>query len=538
MLRARINPLKKSIPLILSAILLLPSLIFSQIPDSPPRAEGEGPFEHMIIRGVTLINGNGAPPTGPVDIEIENNIITGVHTVGYPGIEIPENRRPAAQNNTHEIDAHGMYALPGFVDMHGHMGGSSQGTPAEYVFKLWLAHGITTVRDPGSYNGLEWSLRHKQKSESNEITAPRFHIYLSFGRSHDGTIQSPEEARRWVRNLAQSGGDGIKFFGLRPDIMEAALDEANSRGLGTAMHHAQMNVSWMNALDSARLGLGTIEHWYGIPEAMLDGTTVQNYPATYNFMNEQHRFEEAGRLWKQAAKPGSEPWQNLISELIDLDVTLVPTFNIYDANRDFMRARRAEWHDEYTLPSLWDFFHPSRIAHGSYWFNWGTEQEILWKENYRIWMQFVNDYKNRGGRVATGSDSGYIYQIYGFGFIRELEMLREAGFHPLEVIRAGTLAGAEAIGVADKVGTIEPGKKADIVLSGSNPLENFQVLYGTGAIILNEENEAVRTEGIRYTIKDGIVFDARELLRDVREIVREAKEREGRENLLQPGVSE
>ena len=66
--------------------------------------------------------------------------------------------------------------------------------------------------------------------------------------------------------------------------------------------------------------------------------------------------------------------------------------------------------------------------------NWGTEQEVQWKENYRLWMTFVNEYKNRGGRVTAGSDNGFIYQTYGFGFIRELELLREAGFHPLEVI--------------------------------------------------------------------------------------------------------
>lgn len=109
------------------------------------------------------------------------------------------------------------------------------------------------------------------------------------------------------------------------------------------------------------------------------------------------------------------------------------------ANRDLMRAMRADWHDEYTLSSLWQFYQPNRRAHGSYWFNWGTEQEVQWKKYYVLWMTFVNEYKNRGGRVAAGSDSGFIFQLYGFGFIRELELLREAGFHPLEVISAATI---------------------------------------------------------------------------------------------------
>src|SRR5687768_17750979 len=77
-----------------------------------------------------------------------------------------------------------------------------------------------------------------------------------------------------------------------------------------------------------------------------------------------------------------------------------------------MRAMRAEWHDRYTLPSLWKWYEPSRAAHGSYWFDWTTADEIEWKNNYRLWMAFLNEYKNRGGRVTTGSDSGYIYKLY------------------------------------------------------------------------------------------------------------------------------
>ena len=71
--------------------------------------------------------------------------------------------------------------LPGFIDMHGHIGGVEQGTPAEYVFKLWMGHGITTVRDPGSGNGLAWMVEAKQKSARNEITAPRLEAYAFFG---------------------------------------------------------------------------------------------------------------------------------------------------------------------------------------------------------------------------------------------------------------------------------------------------------------------------------------------------------------------
>ncbi len=151
-------------------------------------------------------------------------------------------------------------------------------------------------------------------------------------------------------------------------------------------------------------------------------------------------------------------------------------------------------------------------------------------------MTFLQEFKNRGGRVTAGSDSGFIFQLYGFAFIRELELLREAGFHPLEIIRSATLNGAEALGVADKLGSIEVGKFADMLIVDENPLENLQVLYGMGAIKLNDNNEIIRVGGVRYTIKDGIIYDAKKLLDDVKKMVKEAKEKEDYE-IKQPGDS-
>ncbi len=151
-------------------------------------------------------------------------------------------------------------------------------------------------------------------------------------------------------------------------------------------------------------------------------------------------------------------------------------------------------------------------------------------------MTFLQEFKNRGGRVTAGSDSGFIFQLYGFAFIRELELLREAGFHPLEIIRSATLNGAEALGVADKLGSIEVGKFADMLIVDENPLENLQVLYGMGAIKLNDNNEIIRVGGVRYTIKDGIIYDAKKLLDDVKKMVKVAKEKEDYD-IKQPGDS-
>ena len=183
-------------------------------------------------------------------------------------------------------------------------------------------------------------------------------------------------------------------------------------------------------------------HYYGLMESMLTDYSVQNWPLDYNYNDEQHRFGQVARLWSQAAEPGSDKWNELIEEFLELDFGLDPTMTIYEASRDVMRAREADFHDKYTLPTQWDYYTPSREAHGSYWFDWTTEDEYHWRRFYQKWMHFLNDYKNAGGIVTTGSDSGFIYKLYGFDYIRELELLREAGFHPIEVIRSATYNGA------------------------------------------------------------------------------------------------
>jgi imidazolonepropionase-like amidohydrolase len=482
-----------------------------------------------------VIDGTGAPPVGPVDIVVEGNRIKEVRSVGFPKVPIRQENRP--KDATREIEASGLYVLPGFVDMHGHPGGEDQGTSAEYVFKLWLAHGVTTVRDPGCGNGVDWCIHERERSEKNQIVAPRLVPYVFTSRMmwDGGPIESPEQARKFVQWAAKKGMQGLKVFGAgdpiyEPAILTALLDEARKLGLGSTTHISQMGVARSNILDAARKGLFGMEHWYGLPEALFVGRTIQDFPSNYNYNDEQNRFGEAGRLWKQAAPPGSEKWNAVIDELVKLQFNLDPTLTIYEASRDLMRAMRAEWHDRYTLPSLWQFYQPSRAAHGSYWFDWTTQDEIEWRNNYRIWMQFLSDYKNRGGRVTTGSDSGFIYKLYGFDYIRELELLQEAGFHPLEVIRSASMWGAEELarpkGGRAEVGMIRPGMLADLVFVDQNPVANLKVLYGTGWIRVNDTTGAVdRVGGVKWVMKDGILYDAKQLLRDVETIVEDAKKK-------------
>jgi imidazolonepropionase-like amidohydrolase len=460
---------------------------------------------------------------------IEGNKIASIRSAGTPGLPMRQNRAP--QNADHEIDARGMYVMPGFVDLHVHAGGAPKNADAEYAYKLWLAHGVTTVRGvplgPNSF-----SVSEKARSEKNEIAAPRI-----INCQRPGNVPTPEAARAWVQNAAKTGVDCLKLGAYEPAIMEALNDEAHKHGMGTTAHLQQGGVAQMDAMDAARAGLDTVTHFYGHFEALLKDYVVQPWPVDMNAADEQWRFGQVARLWDKIHEPGSPEWKAYLAEHRKLGTFFDPTLTIYSAGRDVMRFRQAEWHDKYTLPSLMDFYTPSREAHGSYWFDWTTHDEVAWRNFYQVWFKLLNDYKKIGGKVTTGSDSGFIYQTYGFGYINELEMLQEAGFHPLEVIQAATMNGALALhewmrDASGKVynnkplefGVVKAGMLADLVIVDQNPLANFKVLYGTGAVKLNDQTGRVeRIGGVKWTIKDGIAYDAKKLLADVAAMVEKQK---------------
>ena len=493
-----------------------------------PRTEGEGPYSRLVIRGAIMIDGAGAPPQGPVDVVVEGGRITQIVAVGAPGLPIDEKRRP--KKGDREIDAAGKYLLPGFINLHGHIHtrDTGQGVPPDYVFKLWLAHGVTTVRELGNEKGAKWTADVARASAANEIAAPRIYPYPVFRGWSAGEVDTSAAARARIRQLKADGAKGIKFFGAPEEILWAGLDEAKKLGLKTTMHHAQVDVAHADVLDTSAHGLTSMEHWYGLPEALFEDRTLQAYPNDYVYNDEQDRFEEAGKLWAQAAAPGSARWAYVRDTLLERKFAIIPTFSIYVASRDWMRSRQAEWHAAYTMPSLWKFYAPDRNAHGSYWFDWGTEEEVAWRANYRKWMTFVNEYKNAGGLVGAGEDAGYIYSTYGFGYITELEMLREAGFSPLEVVMAATGNAAKILGVEREIGTIQVGKDADLVIVNENPLANLKVLYATGHIYLDPKtNKPARTKGIDIVVKDGLVYDAEALKREIRDMVSAEKRKAG-----------
>jgi imidazolonepropionase-like amidohydrolase len=466
----------------------------------------QGPPTHgtrvrrLLIHNATVVDGNGTPARGPMSIVVENGVIADV--VPLDPVAISRGAPPGMGGRGGPIqadaiiDASGKYVLPGLINAHAHLqeerGGKPQ--PLEYELNLWLASGITTVRDVGSDTKRALELR--RQSAEGQIAAPRIFLYPMFGRVKDAAA-----ARARVRELKQIGADGIKILGIDRDLMEAMMAEAKALGLRVA-HHA--GVEETNAWDDIRLGTTSIEHWYGIPDAAIEGG-VQSFPASYNYNNEVDRFRYAGRLWREA-KP--ELLTKVLEGMVKANVAWDPTLDIYEASRDLQRAQSQPWFAEYLHPTLEAFFRPNLANHGSYFLNWTSTDEAYWKENYRIWMAALRQFGRLGGLIGVGDDAGFIYQMYGIGLIRSMELHEEAGFHPLQVIQQATQNNARILGQAEKLGRVRAGFAGDLIVVNRNPLEDLKALY---------------PPGIEWTIKDGIPYHGPTLMKRVKDIVTAAR---------------
>ncbi len=500
----------------IAAFLVLFSLALHVAAQANPASFSGKRLKRIVIRNAMIVDGSGKPAAGPFDIVAEGDTITQIASFDPTAAKAGKANRPAPGDL--EIDATDKYVLPGLINLHGHTQDERAGVqmPVEYCMKMWLACGITTVRDAwASKKVLGW----RDQTASNQMAGPR--IYAYGGYFDAPTPSTAEQARQRVRDLQAAGYDGIKLYTIDRDLMAAMMDEAHKRGM-RVMHH--VGVEETNAWDDIKFGTTSIEHWYGIPDAAIESGR-QNFPATYNYNNEVDRFRYAGRLWREADQ---ERLAKVLDGMVAAGVAWDPTLDIYDASRDLQRAQTNPAFAEYLHPVLEDYFRPNPSNHGSYFIGWTTTDEVFWKENYRIWMKAVYDFEKRGGLVGTGEDAGFIYQMYGFGLLRELELHQEAGFSPLKVIQHATSNGAKILGKEDTLGRVRVGYKADLIVVNGNPLENFKVLRPDGTDEVRD-GKVVRGSGIEWTIKDGIPFHVPTVSAEIRAMVAAARKTQNRE---------
>ncbi|MEZ4416411.1 MAG: amidohydrolase family protein [Gemmatimonadota bacterium] len=517
----------RSLSLLITGLLLGTAAISAQTASDEAR---QGPYTRLAILNAMVIPGHGGPAYGPADIIIEQGTIRQI--ISYNGIT----GRPATAG-THGadrvIDATGMTVMPGLIDLHTHI--REEGLPLQYIYNLKLAHGVTTMVN-GADRGWQAALEQQRLSDENRITAPRMFPIADWGpaRSRDpGHAPPASEIAPWhepdrVDELVQQVvGPGrahvvrVGSLAWNPELFSAVCRAVDAAGGITTVHLPPSDLAAVNAVRAAELGVTMIEHHYGYAEASLGEGALPAFPDDYNYNDESHRFRQAGVVWQQA--DDSALLGEVVDRLVASGVALVPTMSTYEVNRDFNRAVGLPWHELYTHRQLIEWYGPDARFHAAHHWDWTSKDEQAWSDTFRKWSDLIRAFNDRGGRLAYGVDDPYLWNTTGLGNVRELELMQQAGLEPLEVIRAATYTAARTLKRPD-LGFVQTGYTADLIVVDGNPLENLRTLYAFGALTLDADGTPVRRGGVRWTIKDGVVFDNAVLIDEVLRMVAESKQ--------------
>jgi hypothetical protein len=427
-----------------------------------------------------------------------------------------------------------MYVMPGIIDLHMHL--RTEPMELEYVYYLKLAHGVTTMV-PGADRGLDSALQQAGMSQRNEILAPRMFPIWDWGANTQFTEaqrRDPAMAQQIAREMQRLGAHVVSVGSLawNEALFGAACRAVWDAGGITTVHLPPSTNAVVHAVDAARLGVTMIEHHYGYAESSLD-RQVQDFPGDYNYNDENARFRHAGKVWTEANR--QRLLRDVADSLVAYGVTMLPTRVVYEANRDILRAQNLPWHERFTHQALLNWNLPNPAFHGSYHYDWTSDDEYYWSFAFRLWGDLIFEFNKRGGRVAHGTDDNYIWATPGFSTVRELQLNREAGLHTLEVLEAATANSARTLR-QPKLGLVRPGYLADLIVVDGNPARNLRFLYSFGALRLNKDGQMERSRGIVHTIKDGIVVNNVKLMEEVERMVTASKTGVGPNVVQEPFV--
>ena len=382
----------------------------------------------VAILGATLIDGRGgaAVPDAAVVVRGERIVAAGPRAK----VRVPD--------GAETIDARGLALLPGLIDAHFHLDGD-QGLPA-----LFLAHGVTSARDPGA-----WIEAYDRVRESADVI-PR--LFLA-GPHLDAPppaypqdaviVRDPEEARLAVNRAIDQGASVIKvYFRLPLGLVRAATETAHARGVPVTAH-----LEILDAGDAARAGVNGIEHVTSLGTALLPPREAEAYRQAVladNGARREGRYE----VWAKI-DPDSGRARDLLRLLAERGVFLSPTLAVFERRAGDEKA---------------------------------TETHV---RAFKNMMALVGRARRAGVRVVVGSHSSVPHAARGWAYQREAELLVESGLTPAEAITAATLENARFFRADGRLGSVEPGKLADLVLVAGDPLADITALRRVRRVMLN-----------------------------------------------------
>jgi enamidase len=423
------------------------------VAQSPPVSNAIRPFLKtdaalIALTHVRVIDGTGAPARADQTVVIRNGEISAVGP--STSTAVPE--------GASVIDATGKSLLPGLVMVHEHLyypaGSGVYGTYGVSFSRLYLAGGVTTMRTGGNLDGF-MDLNLKRRAERGEIAAPAIDAtapYINgpntFLQMH--AIESAEAARRHVNYWADAGATSFKaYMQISRAALAAAIDEAHKRGLKVTGHLCSVTYA-----EAAAMGIDNLEHGFAAATDFVANKPPDVCPG-----------QQQGQAGVLALDPAGEPFRGLVRTLVEANVALTSTLTVFET---FTPRRPMPPGLDVLVPHMKDDFVQrfERLA--------ASQSQTGYAALFPKLMQLEYAFAKAGGLLIAGTDpTGSGGVVPGFANQRQLELLVEAGFTPVEAIRIGTLNGARYLGREARIGSIAAGKQADLVLVDGDPSANI-----------------------------------------------------------------
>ena len=390
---------------------------------------GQPPSNNLIaIVGATLIDGRGGPVVTDAVVLIRGERIAAVGKRG--SVSIPQ--------GAETVDGHGLSLLPGLIDAHFHIDGDDP-LPA-----LFLSHGVTSLRDPGqwieAYDG------------SRKLSAPIPRLFLC-GPHLDSPppaypadsyiVRDPEETRMAVNRFVDDGASAIKvYFRLPLSLIRVAVETSHARGVPVTAH-----LEIVDAGDAIRAGVDGIEHATSFGTALLPLRDAEKYRQAVLADNSARR-EGRYQVWN-AIDLNSPRAKALLKLIVDRGTFVSPTLAVFERQKGDKDTNEIHVH------------------------------------GFKQMENFVRLVHSAGAKVVVGSHSDVPHAKRGWAYQRELELLVESGLTPMQAIVAGTAENARFFRIADRLGTIEVGKLADLLMVEGDPTKNISDMRRVKRVMLN-----------------------------------------------------
>ena len=386
------------------------------------------PTSVIAIVGATLIDGTGGPVVSDSVVVIRGDRVVAVgkrDAVGVPkGAEL--------------VDAKGLTLVPGLIDSHFHIDGDDS-LPA-----LYLSHGVTSLRDPG-----QWI---EAYAAARNASAPIPRLFLC-GPHLDSPppaypadsfiVRDAEETRLAVNRFVDDGASAIKvYYRLPLALVKVAIETAHARGV-PVMGHLEI----VDARDAIRAGIDGIEHATSFGTALLPLREAEKYRQSVLADNNARR-EGRYKVWN-AINLNTLQAAALFKLIVDRGVVVSPTLAVFERQRG------------------------------------DKDTSDVHVRAFKQMEAFVGLAKKAGAKIVVGSHSDVPHAQRGWAYQRELELLVESGLTPMEALVAGTMENARYFHIADRLGSIETGKLADLVLVDGDPLKDISNMRRVKRVMLN-----------------------------------------------------